>query len=634
MPLASILRILLLPSLLACAAFGAESGTGAHAHAPGKEACACAKGPLHTRQVGPRAVTRVAVAIATPPARSSRPGSTNVLYLDFNGGEVSGTEWNNDFDAVTLRCRPFDRDGDETTFDDDEQAEIIRIWERVSEDFAAFDVNVTTVDPITFSDTTGHVMIVQPLDENDVEILTPTQGGVAYVDIFGTSFNEEYSPAWVAADMDADSIADATSHEFGHNLGLDHDGWPGVDADDSEYYIGHDGAGVALSWGPIMGAPYGKTLSLWSKGEYFGSTNTEDDLAIITGKLGTVPDDHEAVAATATTVAIGGGGAVSASGVISAQVDIDAFKLVVSGPGTLVIDVEGYRDIDGTGGNLDLTVTLKDSSGTTIATSNPPASGDASINVAVVNDTYTLFVEPASAGSPMAEPPAAPTGYTSYGVLGQYTISGTVPVGPPVVVDATVHPTVGVAFTYDVIAPGATSFTAGALPPGLSMNTSGRVSGTPTTVGTTNTTVTATNSLGSDTGTIIFIVGTLPPPVVNDGTMRGNVAVVFSRATSSTGVSTGFTATGLPPGLSISGTTGIISGTPTLMGTFTTIVTGSNATASDTGTYTIVIGPAPAPPVSAADESGDDGSSCGAGGGLAALLALAGLVIVPLRRRR
>ena len=30
-----------------------------------------------------------------------------------------------------------------------------------------------------------------------------------------------------------------------------------------------------------MGAPYGRTLGQWSKGEYIGANNFEDDLAII-----------------------------------------------------------------------------------------------------------------------------------------------------------------------------------------------------------------------------------------------------------------------------------------------------------------------------------------------------------------
>ena len=36
----------------------------------------------------------------------------------------------------------------------------------------------------------------------------------------------------------------------------------------------------ALSWGPIMGASYGRNVSQWSRGQYYRATNAEDDLAI------------------------------------------------------------------------------------------------------------------------------------------------------------------------------------------------------------------------------------------------------------------------------------------------------------------------------------------------------------------
>ena len=59
------------------------------------------------------------------------------------------------------------------------------------------------------------------------------------------------------------------------------------------YYTGH---GVApVDWGPIMGVGYYSDVTQWSKGEYSGANNTEDDLQKITVYLPYRPKDHETI---------------------------------------------------------------------------------------------------------------------------------------------------------------------------------------------------------------------------------------------------------------------------------------------------------------------------------------------------
>ena len=89
---------------------------------------------------------RAPVPVSQPPARSSRPGSTNTLYIDFKGFVVTNTAWNDNLHQV-YNCLPYDADGDPTTFNAAEQALIIETWERVAEDYKGFDINVTTVEP-------------------------------------------------------------------------------------------------------------------------------------------------------------------------------------------------------------------------------------------------------------------------------------------------------------------------------------------------------------------------------------------------------------------------------------------------------------------------------------------------------
>jgi hypothetical protein len=129
------------------------------------------------------------------------------------------------------------------------------------------------------------------------------------------------------------------------------------------------------------------------------------------------------------------------------------------------------------------------------------------------------------------------------------------------------------------------TFSATGLPTGLGMASDGTISGTPTPSGTFTYTVTITDS-GGNKGTWQCTVTVLPPVTgtcVAINAMKG-VAITPVIMTASGGTGTGytFTATGLPAGLSIS-STGTISGTPTVGGTFPYTVTVKDS-AGNTGT--------------------------------------------------
>ena len=80
----------------------------------------------------------------------SRPGAPNVVYLDFTGHTVTGTAWNGLAGTDPLVARPFDLDGSPTTFGATELAAIAEIWARVAEDYAPFNIDVTTEEPTSF----------------------------------------------------------------------------------------------------------------------------------------------------------------------------------------------------------------------------------------------------------------------------------------------------------------------------------------------------------------------------------------------------------------------------------------------------------------------------------------------------
>ena len=106
-------------------------------------------------------------------------------------------------------------------------------------------------------------------------------------------------------------------------------------------------------------------------------------------------------------------------------------------------------------------------------------------------------------------------------------------------------------------------------PPGLSISAAGVVSGTPTTGGTYTVTATATDSQSSSgssspfTWTVSDVV-TVADPGNQSSTSGTAIAGLTPEATDvGGGTITSWTATGLPPGLSIDPSTGTISGTPT-----------------------------------------------------------------------
>ena len=162
---------------------------------------------------------------------------------------------------------------------------------------------------------------------------------------------------------------------------------------------------------------------------------------------------------------------------------------------------------------------------------------------------------------------------------------------------------VGVAYNQALSASGDATITWSAgtgLPSGLTLSSTGMVSGTPTTDGTFTFPATATNSVGLDTKHITLVINTaasagIPPTITTTNLPNGEVGVAYNQALSASGDATitWSAGTGLPSGLTLS-STGVVSGTPTADGTFTFPATATNSVGSDTKHITLVIA---APPV-------------------------------------
>lgn len=386
-------------------------------------------------------------SIAVSPFPSSlifhtRPGSSNVIFLDFDGHVVTNTAWNNSLGRTQIIARAFSIDSDATTYNDSEQEMIRRIWQRVKEDYAPFDVDVTTEEPSPFHLRVARVLITRNTDVNGNPNPSSTAGGVAYINFFGKTLNPYYSPAWVYPNNLSsieENIGEAASHEAGHNLGLSHDGVIGA-----TYYYGH--GTNETSWAPIMGAAYGKSISQWSKGEYLQANNLQDDLAIISDKLNYLPDDGGDSLNDAKPLYLYSNTDVRATtpltdpqnmkpenkGVIDPNDPAD-FWIFAAGNGTISLHINPWIGPGLTrGNNIDIKATLLDSNGVALATSNPTGETAAALSASVTTGIYYLKVEATSFGSPTN---SQPSGFTKYGSCGQYFVTGSVPAAADIIIE-------------------------------------------------------------------------------------------------------------------------------------------------------------------------------------------------------
>ena len=155
-----------------------------------------------------------------------------------------------------------------------------------------------------------------------------------------------------------------------------------------------------------------------------------------------------------------------------------------------------------------------------------------------------------------------------------------IPTLTPVITSAaTATATVDQPFSYTITADNAaTSFAATGLPAGLSINPdTGVISGTPTTVGSSSITINASNAGGIGSRTLLLTVNPLVPVITSAATATTTVGQSFSYTITANNTPTSLNATGLPAGLTVNTATGLISGTPTTVGSSTITINASNA---------------------------------------------------------
>ncbi|MGI8602293.1 MAG: PKD domain-containing protein [Verrucomicrobiales bacterium] len=358
----------------------------------------------------------------------SVPGATRVIYLDFNGHVTSGTSWNTNYTSgANFTTPPYDTDGSPGSFSAGELDNIQQIWKRVAEDYAPWNVDVTTQDPglealrrTSTSDANYGIRVC--IGGSSYDWLGAGAGGVAYLGSFNWSSD---TPCYVFPTQLSNGypkyVAEAASHEAGHTVNLHHDGKNGG----TQYYEGHG------SWAPIMGVGYYRDLVQWSKGEYANANNTEDDTSIINSYVPRRADSAGDDVVTASSLT---GSNPAIDGIIESVSDVDLYGFV-TGAGTISFSAAGAAPSP----NLDVRLSLFDGSGNLLASSDP-AGLSSVLTASVPQGTYYIGVDGVGAGD-------LSTGYSEYGSLGQFALTGTLVAqsGQPPVAAASASPQSGVA---------------------------------------------------------------------------------------------------------------------------------------------------------------------------------------------
>lgn len=387
-------------------------------------------------------ITEEARTVTTPavdavPCYHSRPQASQVIYLDFQG-------YVDDFSVNVFHARrglasetlnyiqtaPFRYEG---RFKDLSKTyptadAIYDIWRMVAEDFAMFDVDVTTEAPAydalvktSEADMTYGKRVVIGYADGTTEPWMEVSGGFSGGGPFGFQYDR---PAYVFGVSSRQEIATQITHEVSHTFNLSHDAgaihFIGEDFYASEYYKGvplsPDGTRIdyGITWYPVMGdvpnpTPYSgyyydsdDFINQWSRGSYSSAENKEDDISVILGlasgsgsaitvsnlypvetrSLALLEDDAGDTPETAKMLAtFTQSEVVSANAVIGKHLtadrkgvdnDLDCFTMTTTSGGTLAVEVEPNYLGECEGSSLDAMVEVLNSRGESLATATTP----------------------------------------------------------------------------------------------------------------------------------------------------------------------------------------------------------------------------------------------------------------------
>jgi hypothetical protein len=333
------------------------------------------------------------------PMYNSQPNAVATLYLDFDGHRVQSAYWNG---GAPLQCASSGLT----------DVQITEIFNRVAEDFRPFDVNVTT-DSTKF--------LSAPLEMRMRIIVTstsnwrPNVGGISYITSF--SWGDD-TPGFVFSDRlenNTKYIAECCSHEIGHTLGLFHQARYNEQDVQSESYHTGNGSGE-IGWAPIMGNSYGKNMSSWNLGpSQYSATENQDNLEVITTENGfgfRMDDFENDLNESAFNLGVN---TFLLSGVISTNMDVDAFQFQVSENSRVHLEAKpGGINAMAEGVNMDIQLSIYNDKKERIGIYNPEETAGISADITLNAGKYYITIEGVGNAN-----------MSDYSSLGSYTIEGT-----------------------------------------------------------------------------------------------------------------------------------------------------------------------------------------------------------------
>ena len=310
--------------------------------------------------------------------------SRATILLDFDGHETRHALWNggNVVHATPANLLP---------------AEVEKILQRVSEDFAPFDVTITT-DEALYARTNPYKRVRVIITENWEWF--GVVGGTAYINSFVWG---DDTPCFIFSTLlhyNEKFIAEAISHEAGHTLGLQHQAvYDGGCNMVSEYNEGY-GEGPT-GWAPIMGIGYYRNVTTWHKGPTSAGCGTvQDDVAVLSAVLDLRPDENKEMNRDKLTSSV--------EGVINTNNDIDYYYLDIKKPTTVVVHPKCLEQEEGA--NLKLKIHIYNKHRVFLKTISEPLS--LSVRTVLNKEKYFIGVETEESKN-----------QTRYGMLGRYTLS-------------------------------------------------------------------------------------------------------------------------------------------------------------------------------------------------------------------